>query len=76
MKLLVTSLLTLSLLTPLSAKTITIARSGTQPSRPGPAENYNVELTAEDLRGLDDVSSAITIHGARYSEGSQRMIDR
>jgi aryl-alcohol dehydrogenase-like predicted oxidoreductase len=36
----------------------------------------DVDLTAEDLRDIDDASAAITIHGARYGEGSQRMIDR
>ena len=36
----------------------------------------DVVLTAEDLRAIDETSSAIEIHGARYSEGSQRMIDR
>jgi hypothetical protein len=36
----------------------------------------DVELTARDLREIDDASSAITIHGARYSEGAQKMIDR
>jgi aryl-alcohol dehydrogenase-like predicted oxidoreductase len=36
----------------------------------------NVELTREDLREIDAASSAITIHGARYSEGSQKMVDR
>jgi 4-carboxymuconolactone decarboxylase len=40
MKLLVTTVLSLSLLTPLSAQTITITRSGSQPSRQGPAENF------------------------------------
>jgi aryl-alcohol dehydrogenase-like predicted oxidoreductase len=36
----------------------------------------NVELTARDLREIDEASSTIAVHGARYSEGSQRMIDR
>ena len=36
----------------------------------------NVELTADDLREIEEASSRITIHGARYGEGSQRMIDR
>jgi len=36
----------------------------------------NVELTADDLREIEQASSRITIHGARYGEGSQRMIDR
>lgn len=35
-----------------------------------------VVLTAEDLHAIDEASSALEIHGARYSEGSQRMIDR
>jgi aryl-alcohol dehydrogenase-like predicted oxidoreductase len=36
----------------------------------------NVELTAGELREIDEASSQITIHGARYSEGAQRMVDR
>jgi aryl-alcohol dehydrogenase-like predicted oxidoreductase len=36
----------------------------------------DVQLTAADLHEIDDASAAITIHGARYSEGSQRMVDR
>ncbi len=36
----------------------------------------DVQLTAAELREIDDASAAITIHGARYSEGSQRMVDR
>jgi aryl-alcohol dehydrogenase-like predicted oxidoreductase len=36
----------------------------------------NVELTAEDLRAIDAAVSNVTIHGHRYSEGSQKMIDR
>jgi len=35
-----------------------------------------VELTADDLRAIETSASAITIHGHRYGEGSQRMIDR
>ena len=35
-----------------------------------------VVLNADDLRQIDEASSAIEIHGARYGEGSQRMIDR
>jgi aryl-alcohol dehydrogenase-like predicted oxidoreductase len=35
-----------------------------------------VELTADDLRDIDEASTAITIHGARYGETSQRMVDR
>lgn len=36
----------------------------------------DVALTADDLREIDEASSKIEIHGARYSEGSQRMVDR
>ena len=36
----------------------------------------NVTLSEDDLREIDDASSQITIHGARYGEASQRMVDR
>jgi aryl-alcohol dehydrogenase-like predicted oxidoreductase len=36
----------------------------------------DVELTKDDLREIDSAASAITVQGARYSEGAQRMIDR
>ena len=35
-----------------------------------------VELTAEDLDEIDRALSQIPVQGARYSEGSQRMVDR
>ncbi len=35
-----------------------------------------VELTADDLRQIEDAASAITVHGTRYSESSQQMVDR
>jgi aryl-alcohol dehydrogenase-like predicted oxidoreductase len=35
-----------------------------------------VELTPADLRKIAAAASRITVHGARYSESSQRMIDR
>jgi aryl-alcohol dehydrogenase-like predicted oxidoreductase len=35
-----------------------------------------VELTAEDLGEIDRALSRIAVQGARYSEGSQRMVDR
>jgi aryl-alcohol dehydrogenase-like predicted oxidoreductase len=35
-----------------------------------------VTLTAAELREIDEASSRITIRGARYSEGAQKMIDR
>ena len=36
----------------------------------------NVHLSARDVHEIDAASSAITIQGARYGEGSQRMVDR
>jgi aryl-alcohol dehydrogenase-like predicted oxidoreductase len=36
----------------------------------------DVELTAGDLRAIEEAVSKIEIQGARYSEGSQRMVDR
>jgi aryl-alcohol dehydrogenase-like predicted oxidoreductase len=36
----------------------------------------DVVLTPDDLREIDEASSRITVQGNRYSEGSQRMIDR
>jgi len=36
----------------------------------------NVELSAADLRGIDEAASTIAVHGQRYTEASQRMIDR
>jgi aryl-alcohol dehydrogenase-like predicted oxidoreductase len=36
----------------------------------------DVALTADDLREIDEASSRIAIQGARYGEGSQRMVDR
>jgi len=35
-----------------------------------------LELTDGDIRLLDEATSAITVQGARYSEGAQRLIDR
>jgi aryl-alcohol dehydrogenase-like predicted oxidoreductase len=35
-----------------------------------------VELTADDLREIEGAASEITVHGARYPESSQRLIDR
>jgi aryl-alcohol dehydrogenase-like predicted oxidoreductase len=39
-------------------------------------EATEVELTASDLREIEDASSQIKVHGARYSEGAQRLINR
>jgi aryl-alcohol dehydrogenase-like predicted oxidoreductase len=36
----------------------------------------SVELTQADLRDIESTASQITVQGARYSEGAQRMIDR
>jgi aryl-alcohol dehydrogenase-like predicted oxidoreductase len=35
-----------------------------------------VELTEGDLRDIENAASRITVQGHRYSEGSQRMVDR
>jgi aryl-alcohol dehydrogenase-like predicted oxidoreductase len=36
----------------------------------------NVELTADDLREIDSITAQIDVQGARYSESSQKMINR
>jgi aryl-alcohol dehydrogenase-like predicted oxidoreductase len=36
----------------------------------------SVELTADDLRDIDDAASRITVHGARYPEKLERMTGR
>lgn len=36
----------------------------------------SIQLTADDLRQIDEASSAIEVHGARYPETLQRMINR
>jgi aryl-alcohol dehydrogenase-like predicted oxidoreductase len=36
----------------------------------------NVELTLDDLRQIDELSSRIELHGERYPESAQRMINR
>ena len=38
--------------------------------------SVDVELTGDDLREIEGALATIPIQGARYSEGSQRMIDR
>jgi len=35
-----------------------------------------VELTADDLREIDEAESSLTAEGERYSDANQRMIDR
>lgn len=36
----------------------------------------DVQLTEGDLRDIEEAASKITVHGARYSEAAQRMINR
>ena len=36
----------------------------------------SIELSDEDLREIESATSGITVQGARYSEGAQRMINR
>ncbi|HZR65194.1 MAG TPA: aldo/keto reductase [Terriglobales bacterium] len=36
----------------------------------------NVRLTPDDLREIDQVTSKVELHGARYPESAQRMINR
>jgi len=36
----------------------------------------NVHLTADDLRQIDEIASAVPLQGARYPEAMQRMINR
>jgi aryl-alcohol dehydrogenase-like predicted oxidoreductase len=36
----------------------------------------SIELSEGDLREIESATSAITVQGARYSEGAQRMINR
>ena len=36
----------------------------------------NLELTADDVREIETAAAGITLQGERYSEASQRMIDR
>lgn len=35
-----------------------------------------VELTTEDLRELDNLTAQVKVLGARYGEGSQKLVDR
>jgi aryl-alcohol dehydrogenase-like predicted oxidoreductase len=35
-----------------------------------------VELSSDDLREIETAAAKITVQGARYSEGAQKMIDR
>jgi aryl-alcohol dehydrogenase-like predicted oxidoreductase len=40
------------------------------------AEAASIELSEGDLREIENATSEITVQGARYSEGAQRMINR
>jgi aryl-alcohol dehydrogenase-like predicted oxidoreductase len=35
-----------------------------------------VELTADDFRQIEDITSRVEVQGARYSEGAQRLVNR
>ena len=35
-----------------------------------------IELSADDLRELDELTSSVEVHGSRYSEAAQRMVNR
>jgi aryl-alcohol dehydrogenase-like predicted oxidoreductase len=36
----------------------------------------NVELTADDFRQIENITSRVEVQGARYSEGAQRLVNR
>jgi hypothetical protein len=36
----------------------------------------DVELSTDDLREIEQAASQITVHGERYSEAAQRLINR
>jgi aryl-alcohol dehydrogenase-like predicted oxidoreductase len=36
----------------------------------------NVQLTADDLRQIDNASSKIPVQGARYPENLQKLVNR
>ena len=40
------------------------------------AEAASIQLSEGDLREIENATSGITVQGARYSEGAQRMINR
>jgi hypothetical protein len=39
-------------------------------------EGASIELSEADLREIESATSGIAVHGARYSEAAQRMINR
>jgi aryl-alcohol dehydrogenase-like predicted oxidoreductase len=36
----------------------------------------DVELTADDLREIENITSRVEVKGARYSEGAQKLVNR
>jgi 4-carboxymuconolactone decarboxylase len=58
MKLLAATVLSFSLVASASGQTITIARSGSQPSRPGPAENFTGSVRVNPLFAANDPARA------------------
>ena len=36
----------------------------------------DVELTADDFRQIENITSRVEVKGARYSEGSQKLVNR
>ena len=36
----------------------------------------NIELSAQDLRTIEQQVSKIEVHGARYSEAAQKLVNR
>jgi hypothetical protein len=36
----------------------------------------DVELTADDFREIEDITSRVEVKGARYSGGSQKLVNR
>jgi hypothetical protein len=48
-----------------------------RPPFPGDiTRSHDVELTPDDLREIGEAASRIAVHGHRYSEDSEKMIDR
>ena len=36
----------------------------------------DVELTSDDLREIENITSRVEVKGARYSEGAQKLVNR
>src|SRR5207245_68625 len=39
-------------------------------------DSLNIELSADDLRELDELTSSVEVQGNRYSEAAQKMVNR